>query len=279
MESWSHSLKKLALVAVAVIALLAPAGASAATVVNGDFETGNLSGWQTFNSVPECGSWFAYTGSQSPIVGAPVTSPPQGSWGAATDQADCGNSAFLYQDVALEPGLAHRLSMYVYYRSLAEIQVPSPNSLSLESDNQQMRVDVIKPTAPIESINPDDILATVFANETGDAETMAPTLLTADLTPLGGQTVRLRAVVVAGNHYFHGSIDGVALNSTPPPPPPPPPPPANDISRGKLTLNKKNGSAKLAINVPGAGSLQSVDARKAKSGSRGRCSTRRQRAR
>lgn len=53
-----------------------------------------------------------------------------------------------------------------------------------------MRIDVIKPTAPIETVNPEDILATVIANKNGDPETMAPTLLTARIdvtfTPTGG---------------------------------------------------------------------------------------------
>ena len=35
---------------IAAVALAIPAASPAATIVNGDFETGNLSGWQVFNS-------------------------------------------------------------------------------------------------------------------------------------------------------------------------------------------------------------------------------------
>jgi hypothetical protein len=40
------------LAAIVSIAMLTPAGAGAATVVNGDFEAGDLSGWQVEN-LPE----------------------------------------------------------------------------------------------------------------------------------------------------------------------------------------------------------------------------------
>jgi hypothetical protein len=55
------------------VALLAPLGATAATVVNGDFETGTLAGWQLQNNPSgelESGSWYAYSGTSSPKFGA-----------------------------------------------------------------------------------------------------------------------------------------------------------------------------------------------------------------
>lgn len=247
----------LALV-VACAALAAPTGASAATVANGDFEIGGLGGWQIYNSFPECGSWFAYSGTTTPGKGFPFDAPPQGSWAALTEE-HCADTAILYQDVALEPFWTHSLSVTAYYRSRAPIFVPSPNNLEVSNEpvlvpigeepppvNQQMRVDVIKPTAPIESVNPADILATLFANKNGDPEEMAPKVLTADLTPFAGQTVRLRAAVAAGDYYFNGGVDAASITSVPP---------NSTITRGKLTLNKKTGTAKLAIDVPGAGSL------------------------
>jgi hypothetical protein len=241
--------RSILVLAIACAALLAPAAANAASFVNGDFETGNLNGWQTSNTIPDCGNWFAYTGTEAPS-GSTVSAPPQGAWGAVSDEFDCGNTAFLYQDVTLELGWTHQLSMYVYYESRAPIVVPSPNTFAFgEFDNQQMRVDVIKPTAPIDTLNPDDILATVFANKTGDAESLPPTVFTADLSPFAGQTVRLRAAVAAGDFYFEGSVDDVKLTSTPP---------SNVITRGKLTLNKKKGTGRLAITVPGPGTLLEI---------------------
>lgn len=261
--SYLSSVRRSFLVlAVACSALLIPAAANAATIVNGDFETGSLSSWQTYNSDPSCGNWFAYTGTKTPISGFSFFPPPQGSWAALSDE-HCADTTILYQDVTLEPSWTHQLSMDIYYDSKAPIFVPSPNTLSSEEKgpiiieegeefppiNQQMRVDVMKPTAPIESVNPTDVLATVFANKTGDSQTMSPTVFSANLSPLAGQTVRLRVAVAAGDFYFNGGVDAVSLTSTPP---------NNAITRGKLSLNKKKGTGKLTINVPGPGILTAV---------------------
>ena len=66
------------------VALLAPGGAAAANVVNGDFETGTLAGWQVHQAT-ELGNWFAYKGTDPPIsgkkLGGPIQAPPQGERG------------------------------------------------------------------------------------------------------------------------------------------------------------------------------------------------------
>jgi hypothetical protein len=264
-------------------ALIGAASASAATVVNGDFESGTLTGWTLTQSTN--GSWFASSGSQTPFgpereaeeeeeikeaeeegeAPPPFASykffpPPSGNFGAVTDE-NGPSSMILSQDVALGPGYHHELSLYAYYRSFAAIAVPMPNSFETEipQANQQFRIDVMKAAAPIESLNPSDILATVFATSAGAPEAMAPTRFTADLTPFAGQTVRLRIAAVDNSFYLNGGVDDVAIASTPILAPAPVPP-SNTIVKGKLTLNKKNGSASLAITVPGAGTLSVADA-------------------
>jgi hypothetical protein len=242
-------------IAALACALIAPAAAAAATVSNGDFETGNLNGWQTTSS-SSGGGWFTYTEEE---LGPEFPPPPSGRWAAATEEF-AESTMILYQDVALEPGLLHQLSLTLYYRSAAPISVPEPNTLDSQGSvdsNQQLRVDVIKPSAPIETLDPADILSTVFANKNGDPQFMAPTKLTADLTPFAGQTVRLRIANAVEDSYFNAGVDAVSITSTSPPPPPPPPP-SNAITRGELTLNKKNGTGKLAVNVPGPGTLTEV---------------------
>jgi hypothetical protein len=238
------------LVAVA-LATLAPAGAGAATVVNGNFETASLSGWQVYNSSPN-GNWFAYSGAAGPISGKPQFPPPSGGFAATSDEVS-SDTPILYQDVALEPYYSHSLGLTLYYVSQAPIFVPNPNTLSSNpkttEHNQQLRVDVMKPTAPIESLDPTDILATVFANKNGDPTSMAPTRLSADLTPFGGQTVRLRIANAVLDYYFLSGVDDVSITSTPP---------SNAFTKGKLTLNKKKGTGKLAIAVPGPGTLMLV---------------------
>ena len=226
---------------VACAALMAPAGAGAATVVNGDFETGNLSGWQVFNS-SDRGNWFVYSGQFTPFDAEkvePFIAPPQGNFAAVTDESN-PDTAILFQEIALEPLWTHQLALTLYYRSDDPIAVPSPNTLASDGSsgqpNQQLRVDVMRPGTPIESLNPADILATVFANKNGDPTLMFPTLFLADLTPFAGQTVRLRIANAVQEDVFNAGLDGVSITSTPP---------SNAITRGKLTLNKGNGTGKL----------------------------------
>jgi hypothetical protein len=254
------------LAALACLALLVPSSAGAATVVNGDFETGTLGGWQVQNypayppPPPESNSWFAYSETTAPTSGNPIPTPPQGSFAAISDQGGQGTHV-LYQDIALEPYYAHKLSLTAYYHTYAPIAIPTPDTLNFtggpsettfEQPNQQYRIDVMKPTAPILSINPADILATVFATKVGSPEEMAPTQLTADLSAFAGQTVRLRFVEVDNQFFFNAGVDAVGIASTPP---------SNAFSLGKATRDRKKGTATVPIVVPGAGVLTATDAK------------------
>jgi hypothetical protein len=254
------SISSFLVLVVACTALGAPAGAGAATVVNGDFETGNLSGWQVFSS-SDRGNWFVYSGTFTPFdeeKEEPFIAPPQGNFAAVTDESN-PDTPILSQEIALEPFWTHQLTMTVYYRSFEPIAVPSPNTLASDGssgqENQQLRIDVMRPGTPIESLNPADILTTVFANKIGDPQLMFPTQFIADLTPFAGQIVRLRIANAVQEEIFNTGIDAVSITSTPP---------SNAITRGKLTLNKSNGTGKLAINVPGPGTLVAVGKAKTK---------------
>lgn len=217
----------LALAACTGLALLAPAGAGAATVVNGNFESGNLEGWHVVTPDHEFGDWFAYQGTTPPFSlkgknrnTVPVPAPPQGEFAAIADELN-PITVILYQDVTLAPGLKHQLSLQTFYSSNKPLAAPTPDSLSPEESvigsqaNQQYRIDVMRPEASLESIDPADILRTVFRTSPGGPLKMPPTRLTANLTPFAGQTVRLRVAVVAGKEALNAGIDDVSIASTP----------------------------------------------------------------
>jgi hypothetical protein len=263
--------RRLILFAIGVltsVALLAPSGAVAASVVNGNFETGSLKGWHSHRATG-FGDWFAYKGTEAPFSGKqfaePVQEPPQGTYAATTDEVD-PDSLILYQDVALEPGAGHKLSLTVYYNSYEPISIPTPDSLSVDSEvlagqaNQQYRIDVMKPEAPLESLNPADILLTVFQTEPGDPEEMKPKTLTADLTPFAGQTVRLRIANTSHMETFNAGIDDVSISSTGGPGQPKQGGGSKSrdsahLSFGKLKLNRADGTATLPVRVAGPGRL------------------------
>lgn len=282
-----RGLFSLAVVAFACSALLAPGGAAAANVVNGNFETGTLAGWQVHLAL-EAGNWFAYGSIKDPATNeeipssirrdpiaekrgdGPIQAPPQGNYAAIADELN-PDALILSQEIGLGAGLSHRLSLLAYYNSYVPIAVPTPDSLSADNGvlagqtNQQYRIDVMKPTAPIESVDPADILLTVFRTQPGSPRVMGPTRLTADLSPFAGQAVRLRIAVVAHEEVLLGGVDAVAVESAPPGKLPPlggkkPGSGTNRISFGKVKVNSANGTAVLPVKVPGAGKVSAKTA-------------------
>lgn len=252
---------RLWLLAVAAGALLAfPSGAGAATVVNGDFEAGSLAGWtRAPGGDPESG-WFAYSGTKAPISTEElsedrraVPAPPQGTYGAISDEPDPGTH-ILYQDIALEPGTTHVLSMLVYYKS--EAPIAAPDSLDAGSGmeiepppNQQYRIDVMRTSAAIDSVSPGDILTSVFRTVNGAPQELAATPVSVDLTPFAGQTVRLRLAEVDNQFFFNAGADAISIASTP----------LNAFTLGKLKLNKRKGTGQLKVSLPGPGTVTAVD--------------------
>jgi hypothetical protein len=269
---------RAALFVAVLIAMLAPSGAEAEKVVNGGFESGTLSGWSVYQA-NSFGNWFAYQGTETPIGAnrkkqeqgrdVPVQAPPQGTYAAVTDEIE-PDSLILYQDVALEPGLDYQLSLFAYYDSYKPIAIPTPDTLSVADEalrlpngefqeNQQFRIDVMRPDAPLESLNPADILRTVFATKLGDRPTMAPRKLTANLSAFAGQTVRLRIANTVTEEVFNAGVDAVSIASGPP---------GSFSSKhgpagfrfGKARVNRRSGVATLRVSVVGSGLLRAVKA-------------------
>jgi hypothetical protein len=153
--------------------------------------------------------------------------------------------------------MTHTLSLVTYYNSAAPITVPMPDTLSWEEfDNQQYRIDVMKPSAPIDSVSPADILSTVFRTHNGDTSFSPPLTRTVDLTPFGGQVVRLRVAEVDNLDHLNAGVDAISVQSTPVLP--------NSFSFGRFKLNRKRGTATLKVDVPWAGKVMAVDSRKIK---------------
>lgn len=212
-----------AVVVVAVMATLAaPALAAATPVVNGDFEADGLKGWNVSRETG-AGGWFRYSGTEPPIGkhrnnAAPLQAPPQGSGAATSDEAN-PDSLILWQDVTLDPGVAQQLNLLAYYNSYRPLAIPAPETLAVADEalggqsNQQYRIDLMRPSSPLGSVAPVDVLTTVFATHAGGPETMVPTWFTADLTPFAGQTVRLRIANAVTEEVFNAGVDAVSITT------------------------------------------------------------------
>ena len=232
-----------AALAAALLALASPA--SAASVVNGDFETGTLSGFTVVNQEGGSGNWFAYSSASPPVqdctIGSPPQPPPQGTFAATTAQSFPG-SHVLYQDIRLEPDARHTLSFTLYYRNSDPFLFATPDTLDYTArPNQQYRVDILKPSADPFSVASADVLANIFRTDVGEPNTLSPTPMTFDLSRYAGQRVRLRFAEVDNLGCLLASVDNIDLRTRrrdPPPRPRPrpglPQPPSTDctITRG-----------------------------------------------
>lgn len=211
-------MKKLFPLLASITALLAftAASAGAATVVNGNFETGTTSGWSIKNDAGGEGSWFPYTGTTLPVSGMAEQQPSKGT-SVVADQSFISNGA-IYQDVALEAGFNHELNLSYWFNNTSGTWAsPTPNTFDVstgDANNQQARIDVIKATADPFSADPADVLSTIIAPQAGSPSAAPWTAGKADLTAFAGQTVRIRGIFADNIGPLHVGLDDVSITST-----------------------------------------------------------------
>jgi Beta-lactamase len=87
----------------------------------------------------------------------------------------------------------------------------SRDTLAYESPepNQQFRIDLIDPSAPIDSVAEDDVLLNVFRTSEGDPTSLAPTAVSVDLSPWAGETVRLRLAQTDNQGPLRAGVDNI----------------------------------------------------------------------
>jgi hypothetical protein len=204
-------------VAVATVAMLGTTQTSVAVdapvLPNGGFERGSLVNW---HRTGESEGWRAVRGTSAPFSNNAIPAAPVGHWQGVVDQTGPG-SHILYRDITL-PDDQFLLSLTVWYRNHAG-EFHTPRRLTVgPTDNQQLRIDLVDPGAPIRSMAAGDILANVMRTRVGDPNRMRPGEVVADLTPYAGQTIRLRIAEVDNLNFFNVGIDAVHLIAVPCPP-------------------------------------------------------------
>jgi hypothetical protein len=77
--------------------------------------------------------------------------------------------------------------------------------------NQQYRIDLVGTSAPIDSLAKGDVLANIFHTSPGDPGRRQPTVITSDLSPWEGQTVRIRLANVDNQGPLRAGVDDIRL--------------------------------------------------------------------
>jgi CubicO group peptidase (beta-lactamase class C family) len=177
-----------------------------------DFESGALTGWKQVGA--GSGGWFVYTdGSKppdpagsDPNVSFDVPDPPQGRFAAVSDMSGPGTQ-ILYRDVKLDGRLRLRLS--VFYAGGAGFSNPETLAYDEAGANEQFRVDLIGPSAPIDSVAQGDVLANIFATAPADPDRREPSTVSVDLSRWAGRTVRLRLATTDNSGPLRAGVDDI----------------------------------------------------------------------
>jgi D-alanyl-D-alanine carboxypeptidase len=164
-------------------------------IVLDDFESGAITGWQAVGS--GSGGWFVYAdghkapdpAQSDPNAPFDVPNPPQGKFAAVTDMNGPG-TRILYRDLRLEGRFT--LQLTVFYAGTGPFSSPPTLAFDAPQANQQFRIDLVGPSAPIDSVAKGDVLVNLFHTSPGDPAHRQPTEVSADVSAWAGRTVRLR---------------------------------------------------------------------------------------
>ena len=168
----------LAVLVALMSSVLVGCEAQSRTTVLDDFESGAITGWQAVGS--GSGGWFVYAdghkapdpAQSDPNAPFDVPDPPQGKFAAVTDMNGPG-TRILYRDLRLEGRFGLQLS--VFYTGSGPFSSPATLAYDAPEANQQFRIDLLRPSAPIDSVAKSDVLVNVFHTSPGDAAFREPT--------------------------------------------------------------------------------------------------------
>ena len=230
MRSGRRGMATVALGCAIAFGAVAMSGADTVDLKNPGFETGNFRPWKTFSD--GAGEWFVYRkGQELPDLGPRggglerLPKPPQGKRAAFLTQSGPGLN-ILHRVLKPRKGAeVNKLRFFLYYRNNHK-RFYSPNSFEFEGpfprgeeggmSNQQVRIDLMKRRAPLDSLEQGDILATLLRTR-ANADLRRPySKVRANLTELGiNRRFRLRIAEVDNRGNLYVGVDGLKLRFKP----------------------------------------------------------------
>jgi hypothetical protein len=174
---------------------------------NGGFESGSFTpGWEATNA--GSGGWVV--SSSGAASGSITNAPDEGLYTALFEQTDPTSGILVSNPFTVPAGSTLSLDFAYDNQELLWGQQVSPFDLTLENNNQWIRVDVIKASAASNSFAPSDILLTLFNSQSGSPAFDQPwETLSASLASLAGQSVEIRVIGVDTDTFMPVWVDGV----------------------------------------------------------------------
>jgi D-alanyl-D-alanine carboxypeptidase len=177
-----------------------------------DFESGSINEWRVV--VGGSGGWFVYSDGQKapdpsrtdPNVPFNVHDPPQGKFAVVTDMNGPG-TRILYRDLRLDGRF--KLHATLFYAGSVPFNSPPTLAYDVREPNQQFRMDLVRPSAPVDSLASGDVRVNVFHTSSADLFGLQPAHITADVSRWAGQTVRLRLAVTDNGGPFRVGVDNI----------------------------------------------------------------------
>jgi hypothetical protein len=160
-------------------------------IVNGGFETGDFAGWVLEDS--GVGTFVINDGTFDPSSPDGPLPPYDGNFSALSDQTGPGTH-ILYQEVILPASGNPTLRWVDQIRNHGGV---------FEDPNQEYRVEIRD--------TDNNVLVTIFSTNPGDPLLQDWTPRSADLSTLGGQTVRIAFIEQDNLGYFNVHIDDVRM--------------------------------------------------------------------
>lgn len=201
-----------------IAAAFAGKGSATTTFVNGGFETGDLTGWQTYEQDGGLGGFYVTGDQTTPVEGFPTPGPDSGDYYAVSDSPGYSAEA-LIQSFTVAPGASATLSFDMFvntYAPMAESGGLDYTSGGTYAPNQYARVDLLSGNA-----DPFDTTGGVIANFYFGADPMTDgsysnpyTAYNIDLTQFiaAGGTFQVRWADVANQHPINVGLDNVSLD-------------------------------------------------------------------
>lgn len=197
----------------AALCLVTVGTANATLLTNGDFETGDFTGWNT--SQLGGSSLFVAANPGDPQLGP---SPTNDHYAFAGNQGGPSQNIF-WQAFALPNGITGLDFSFDYaFVNFVGFINPTPDTLTYDSeiiDNQQFRVEILTGSALFDSVDPEDIVFTAIQTLPDTLNPQAWTSFSQDIfsavSPYQGQTLQVRFAQVDNQAPFDIGFDNVSL--------------------------------------------------------------------